>query len=237
MSNNSSKPYIVCHMLTSIDGKVTGKFLEQKNSEIASEEYYRINRESHPDAFACGKITMNGSFTKDFKPDLEKFKDINISYEDFINKKDYKFFAVSYDRKGTLGWKDSHIIDDDPGYNNAHIIEVLTEQVKKEYLGYLQSIGVSYIICGKEDIDLKLSLEKLKKYFDINLLYLEGGSILNGSFFKNNFVDEISLVVSPMTGDKDDLNLFDNGYMKDLELIRSSVLNSGIVHLLYKVKK
>ena len=80
-------------------------------------------------------------------------------------------------------------------------------------------------------------MEKLKKYFDINLLYLEGGSILNGSFFKNGLVDEISLVVTPMTGDKDDLSLFNNGYMKDLELIRSSTLNSGIVHLLYKVKK
>lgn len=35
------KPYIICHMVTSIDGKVTGEFLNKNNHEI----YYQINRD------------------------------------------------------------------------------------------------------------------------------------------------------------------------------------------------
>ena len=56
-----------------------------------------------------------------------------------------------------------------PQYDNSHIIKVMTENVKDEYLAYLKSIGVSYIICGKGDIDINNSLEKLRLKFGIKL--------------------------------------------------------------------
>ena len=55
-------------------------------------------------------------------------------------------------RYGKLGWTTSKIVDEDPGYGNAHIIEVLCEDASDAYLAYLQSIGVSYIFAGKEDL-------------------------------------------------------------------------------------
>ena len=54
---------MICHMTTSIDGKVTGKFLETPQGLMASDEYYRVHRDFHADAFACGRITMEGSLT------------------------------------------------------------------------------------------------------------------------------------------------------------------------------
>lgn len=54
------RPYIICHMAISIDGKVTGDFLSTKECADACEEYYRINREYQADAFACGSVTMEG---------------------------------------------------------------------------------------------------------------------------------------------------------------------------------
>ena len=57
------RPHVICHMTTSIDGKVTGKFLETPQGLMASDEYYRVHRDFHADAFACGRITMEGSFT------------------------------------------------------------------------------------------------------------------------------------------------------------------------------
>lgn len=38
-----NRPYIICHMVTSIDGKVTGEFLYRPECEVASEIYYDIN--------------------------------------------------------------------------------------------------------------------------------------------------------------------------------------------------
>ena len=68
------RPHVICHMTTSIDGKVTGKFLETPQGLMASDEYYRVHRDFHADAFACGRITMEGSFTGGWYPDLKLFE-------------------------------------------------------------------------------------------------------------------------------------------------------------------
>lgn len=39
-----NRPYIICHMVTSLDGKVTGDFLFKPECEGATEIYYDINR-------------------------------------------------------------------------------------------------------------------------------------------------------------------------------------------------
>ena len=65
-----NRPYVICHMTTSIDGKVTGDFLSRPNHGGASELYYQINRDYKADAYACGRVTMEGSFTGGWYPDL-----------------------------------------------------------------------------------------------------------------------------------------------------------------------
>ncbi len=208
------RPYIICHMTTSLDGKVTGSFLEQENVQGAIEQYYEIHRGYKADAFACGRITMEGSFTGGFQPDLTPFADAVISYEDYKADTEAEFFAVAFDRKGRLGWTVSRIADEDPGYDNAHIIEVLCEGVNPAYLVYLQSIGVSYIFAGKEEMDVALALKKLKTLFGIETLLLEGGSVLNGAFLRADVIDALSLVVAPVTAEKEDKPVFWNGERK-----------------------
>lgn len=38
-----NRPYVICHMVTSLDGKVTGQFLYEPQCEKATEAYYQIN--------------------------------------------------------------------------------------------------------------------------------------------------------------------------------------------------
>jgi riboflavin biosynthesis pyrimidine reductase len=116
-----------------------------------------------------------------------------------------------------------------------HIIEVLTENVKDEYLAYLQDIKVSYIFAGKEELIIKTALEKLKKLFNINTLLLEGGSIINGAFLKENLVDELSLVYVPLLANKDDKPLFYDSDIKNFELISVDKIKNSI-YVRYKVK-
>ncbi|MBO5166608.1 MAG: hypothetical protein J6B90_08420 [Lachnospiraceae bacterium] len=77
-----NRPYIICHMVMSIDGKVTGDFLYTPECATATEEYYRINREYRADAFACGSITMEGSFTEHFQPDLSNR--VKMDRQDYV---------------------------------------------------------------------------------------------------------------------------------------------------------
>ncbi|MDE7137425.1 MAG: dihydrofolate reductase family protein [Ruminococcus sp.] len=227
------RPYIICHMVMSLDGKVTGAFLRSQQCEQAEKCYYQINRDYHADAFACGRITMEESFTHDYQPDLSEFKDVKVKREDFVANNNNGFFAVSFDRYGKLGWKINKIEDDDDGYGNAHIIEVLCETVSDDYLAYLRNIGVSYIFGGKEKTDLPLVLDKLYNLFGIRKLLLEGGSVINGVFELENVIDELSIVLAPVVAETDGKPLFYNSNIEGYELSEIKRLSGSSVWLNY----
>ncbi len=231
-----NRPYIICHMTASIDGKVTGKFLETAEAAPAIEVYYEINRAYHADAFACGRVTMEGSFTQGFTPDLSAFEGVQVSREDYIADPTATYFAVAFDRQGRLGWQASRISDEDPGYDNAHIIEVVLEDVSNAYLAYLQSIKVSYIFAGKGEMDLPLALEKLAKLFRIKKLLLEGGSIINGAFAQADVIDELSLVVAPVVGANEDKPLFEPAKLSAYTLQEVKQYENSVLWLNYKRK-
>lgn len=231
-----NKPYIVCHMLTSIDGKVTGEFLKNLPNDTPTDVYYEINRNYKKDAFLCGRITMEESFTNKYYPDLSKFKNQKVERTDYIVNSDKEYFAIAFDRFGKLGWTAPHITDIDPGYNNAYIIEVLLEDVKDEYLAYLRSINVSYIFAGQGKMDVKLALDKLYKLFNIKYIMLEGGSVIDGAFMKEDLIDELSLVVAPVVAKTSDLPLFNEGLVSHYKLNLIKQYNDSVIWLNYKKK-
>lgn len=214
-----NRPYIICHMVSSLDGKVTGKYLFTDACKEATDLYYQLHREYNADAFACGRITMEGSFTGGWYPDLSAFEQTE-DFRDYLTDATGDFFAVAFDPHGRLGWKSNRIVDadEDPGYDKARIIEVLTHQVSGRYLTYLQSLGIPYIFAGQTQIDIDEALRKLKTYFGINRLLLEGGSILNGAFQRSGVIDELSLVVAPMVADAEDKPLFMNSTLESYVL-------------------
>ncbi len=226
--------YIVCHMVVSIDSKVTGNFLNNNHINESLNYYYKIHRDYNFDAFACGRITMEDSFTKGYTPDLSKYVDSNINYDDYIAVHTSKKYAIAFDRKGRLGWKDGTIYDEDEGYNDRHIIEVLTKQASLPYLAYLRTISVSYIIAGENDLNLKLALHKLHSLFNINTILLEGGSIINGAFMEDNLIDELSLVIAPICGETTDKPLFYKSFETCYNLTNIKKLGDNTIHLIYK---
>ena len=62
--------------------------------------------------------------------------------------------------------------------NSKAAITILTEEVKDDHLAYLKSIEVSYIFAGKDKIDLKIALKKLKQLFGIERVLCEGWLLL-----------------------------------------------------------
>lgn len=221
-----NRPHIICHMVTSIDGKVTGEFLSRPECEKATDIYYELNREYNKNGangFICGRVTMESSFTGGWYPDLTQYEPVKHDMDlkmDFILDAEYMsgFYAVAFDPKGKLGWKSNKIIDEDPGYGAAQIIEVLTEQVDSRYLGYLESTEIPYIFAGETEIDVEQALFKLRNIMGINNLLLEGGSIVNGYFQRADVIDELSLVVAPIIADSADKPLFMDGIASDFKL-------------------
>lgn len=230
----NQRPYIICHMTTSVDGKVTGDFLSRSDTQDAIDQYYRINRDLKCDGYICGRVTMEGSFMGGFFPDLTKFDGAEVPDGAFVAEKN-GFYAVAFDRQGRLGWQSGRIEDSDPGYGDAHIIEVLNV-ADKRYLAYLRHIGVSYIFAEKDgEMDIEYALLKLWELFGIRKLLLEGGSIINGAFLQSGCVDELSLVVAPVTADESSLPLFSQGTSCGADLISVEKLDQNILYLRYKL--
>jgi riboflavin biosynthesis pyrimidine reductase len=96
---------------------------------------------------------------------------------------------------------------------------VLTEQVDGRYLSYLKSLGISYVIAGEREIDVPQVLRIIGENLAPKFYLLEGGSIINGYFLRADCVDELSLVVSPITADKDSKPLFMNVALENFTLI------------------
>lgn len=229
------RPYIICQMVTSIDGKVTGDFLSRPECEKATEIYYEINRNYKADGFICGRETMQESFAGKEDAPHYKYKNVEVPSGDFIGDKRAKFFAVSIDRHGHIGWKSNYIKDDDPGYDNAHIIEVVEfDAVDTGALAYFRDAGISYV--GTIGENIPLALQKLKENFGINTLLLEGGSAINASFLYADVIDELSLVVAPVIATKEDKPLFEYSKITDFELKEIKQYDNGVVWMNYKRK-
>jgi len=231
-------------MLTSIDGKVTGEFLNRTECEEATEIYYEINRklkEKGSGGFICGRVTMESSFTGGWYPDLSKYEPtermgnyyMNCRFDDLSEA---GYYAIAFDPKGKLGWKSNIIEDSDPGYGGARIIEVLTERVDPRYLTYLQETEIPYILAGEKEIDVPFALDILCRYLRPEFYVLEGGSIINGYFLRADCVDELSLVTAPIVAGKDSKPLFDNGDIKNFELTSAENIDGTLV-LSYERKK
>ena len=94
-----NKPTIILHMLTTIDGKITGDFLSTDMGAVLGEEYYRIHREYNADAYLCGRVTFEGSFTSGRKPE---YIDGECEQGDFVFGK-FDKYAVAIDTNGKLG--------------------------------------------------------------------------------------------------------------------------------------
>lgn len=229
-----NRPYIICHMVTSIDGKVTGDFLFKDACARATEIYYDINRNAKSDGFICGRVTMEGSFTGGYYPDLSAYAPVTDK-NDYVPDSLSGFYAVAFDTNGKLGWKSNKIIDPDgdPGYDGAQIIEVLSKNVDGRYLGFLKAMEIPYIFAGEDKIDVELALCKFKNIIGIDTLLLEGGSILNGAFQRANVIDELSLVVAPIVADQNDKPLFTNSTSASFQLTKSET-KDGVVVLNYK---
>ena len=91
-------------------------------------------------------------------------------------------------------------------------------------------------IAGKEDLNLPLALDKLYRFFRIQKLLLEGGSVINGVFARENMIDELSLVLVPTVAGKDGKPLFYDSILQDYILTQTKLLPDSSVWLNYHKK-
>ena len=185
--NRARRPYVICHMVPSIDGRIVTAGWRLPAGVLA--EYERTARTFDADGWMIGRISMVPYAGKARIPPRKVRR--AIPRRDFIARSDAGTYAIALDPSGKLTWKSGSL-------DGEHVITVLTEKVPDDYLAFLRSKGVSYLFGGRTEVNLRRVLEKLEKEFGIKKLLLEGGGRINGSFLAADLIDELSVLLAPI---------------------------------------
>lgn len=187
-------PFVVCHMLTSLDGKIDGTFFGVPETVPAIKAYGELRSFYGCQATLYGTTTMLGGYAEGKVGQLPTVMS-TPPRADWVNPtgKAMGNFIVAVDPQGQLAYSGLSIEKKGrpcdrgaDGAGGSRIPVLFTES------------RVSYLFAGEKRLNCTLLLEKLHRLFGINKLMLAGGGIVNGSFLAENLVDELSLVIAPV---------------------------------------
>lgn len=179
------KPFIVCHMMAALDGRIDCDMLEALGE---NKTYYDTLKHYECGAFVEGKLSRAKHAAL---PGV--FEDTGGARAGFAVHcaAPSESWSVSLDSRGTLLWKDA-LVDDKP------LLCIVSEAAPAAYLDSLKAKGISYIAVGAERIDLVRAMGLLNEHFGVTRVAVVGGGHINAAFLAAGLLDEISMVYGPL---------------------------------------
>lgn len=234
------RPFIICHMVTSIDGRLhpsrfTAAATGVSAGQLAS-HYEAVAERFEADGWIVGRKTMS-----ELARGAERVvasKPIQTR-EPHVGDRMDRNLAIAIDPSGRVHYGKDNVGGD-------HIVAVLGETVSDTYLAELREDGVSYVFAGEKGDDLLGAMAQLANLFGVKKLLLEGGGILNGAFLRHRLIDEFStLIYSAVDGVAGTPSIIDYngadgqrpGAGQALRLIGCETLDGGMVWLRHAVEE
>ena len=185
------RPYIICHMGTSIDGRLhPSRFTVPAKGispDVLRGHYERVHDRFGADGWIVGRMTMSEMAKGTERPVRDAPE---VAREAHIAVRDGRKLAIGIDPSGRVHYGKDNIGGD-------HVVAVLGEQVSDAYLAELREDGVSYVFAGPGGDDLPRAMEEIASLFGVKTLLLEGGGRINGAFLKHRLIDEFSTLIHP----------------------------------------
>lgn len=224
------KPYIISHMMTSVDGRIDCPMVGQ----LSTDEYYIALERLGTCSKLSGRVTTALECTA-VKEENSPMEGNPIGHTSVYVAKQSDEYTIIMDTHGKLRWQ-SNEADGHP------LICIVSEQISEKYLDHLRELGISWIAIGKERIDLRQTVELLNEHFGVKRLAIVGGGHICGGFLEAGLIDEVSIMVAPgIDGRKGQTAVFDGishtecaPYKLKLESVEQ--WETDIVWLRYKVK-
>ena len=184
------RPHIICHMGTSIDGRLhPSRFTRAAPGiswDVLRGHYEKVHDRFEANGWIVGRKTMS---------EMAKGTERSIAGAAKLPRRAHvaetsgRNFAIAIDPSGRVHYGKDNVGGD-------HAVAVLGEQVSDAYLTELREDGVSYLFAGAKGDDLSAAMEQLASLFGAKKLLLEGGRI-NGAFLKHGLIDEFSTLIYP----------------------------------------
>ena len=177
------KPYIVCHMMTSLDGRIDCAMTEQLPGV---DDYYQTLEALQAPTTVSGRVTaqLEMALTGEFQAS----DPTPVGKEAFSRKADAPGYEIVADTHGRLLWPDA-------GEAEKPLLILTSQQAPREYLADLDSRSISWIAVGEERIDLARAAEILAAEFGVERMAVVGGSAINTSFLDSGLLDEVSILI------------------------------------------
>jgi riboflavin biosynthesis pyrimidine reductase len=234
------RPHIICHMGTSIDGRLhPSRFTRAAagiSQDVLRSHYEKVHDSFEADGWIVGRKTMSEMAKGTERRIAEAPK---LLREAHVAKPDGRKLAVAIDPSGRVHYGKDNVGGD-------HVVAVLGEQVSDAYLAELREDGVSYVFAGAKGDDLSAAMEQLASVFGARKLLLEGGGGINGAFLKHRLIDEFSTLIYPaVDGVAGIQSIVDYagpegdrpGAGQSLRLTHCETLEGGMVWLRHKVER
>ena len=227
------KPHVSILMVTSIDGGLhPSRFTSSPDGARRewSAQYEKVHASLGADAWLAGRVTMAEMSKAAPHPPADT---ATVGRPIHNAKAGASTFAVALDPSGKVHFARSDVAGD-------HVIVLLGKSVSDSHLAELAADGVSYIVAGKNEIDLASALDVLVREFGIRHLVVEGGAATNGSFLAAGLVDELRVLVAPALEGAENVETIvtHRGGLAgkiELQLSAAEVLGNGVVELCYAV--
>lgn len=204
-----NRPFIICHMMTSVDGRIDCDMTEQLGDDNA---YYASLASLMCPTQLMGRQTMMTHYT-DGTPFTAEDR-TPVGCETIHATETQNGYAVVVDTHGSLNIS-SPTVDDKP------LLVVMSESAPAAYADNLTQKGVCWIASGKNAIDLPRVMEILANDLGVERLVVVGGGNINGSMLKEGLLDEVSLIVGAgIDGRKGMTAVFDGLSHDDWRLTR-----------------
>jgi 2,5-diamino-6-(ribosylamino)-4(3H)-pyrimidinone 5'-phosphate reductase len=222
-------------MIATIDGKIlTGRWEHLPVTKSVGGLYDTTAAEYDVGAWFVGTTTMREFFTAAKKFDEPKRP---VPKGDYIANAEAETFAIATDTHGSIRFDDNEVGGD-------HIVVIIAEKTSNGYRAHLRQQGISYLVCGTDEVDLSEAMTKLRSLFKIKKLLLEGGGLINGGMLQAGLIDEISQLIAPIVdgGGAEISGLYDlrtkppKRAAAALRLIEQRTLKGGVQWLRYRVK-
>lgn len=163
------KPYVICHMMTAVDGRIDCAMTEQLPGV---QEYYSTLDSLAAPSRVSGRVTAQLEMAS---PGIFEPQDAALGHESFSRNADADGYEIVIDTRGTLLW-------DEPDTSERPLLIVTSERVSRDYIAYLDGLHISWIACGKERVDLARACEILASAFGVERMAVVGGGHIHTAF-------------------------------------------------------
>ena len=179
-----NKPYIICHMMTSVDGRIDCGMTAKLRGV---NEYYDTLSVLNTPSTVSGRVTAELEMALPGKFVCKAYE--AYGKDGYSCKVSAEGYDIVMDTKGTLLWNAAG--------NEKPLLIVMSQKVSKEYIAYLDKRNISWIVAGEERIDLAKACAVLHDAFGVERMSVVGGGHINAGFLEAGLLDEVSIVIGP----------------------------------------